>query len=322
VAHTGILNTGILNIGWGRAADRRPRGSKAVDALIAGAASIALIASAGASIMEQASLDNGAAGTSGSASGSGATTLPVNETVVGAYTGVPYTYPSQVRIGKDGGTTNFTIDPVHWFTDPFHNPIYYGARVQRWFAGGGTGVMVDFIHSKAMARRDDEADFSGQIEGKPVPAHGPLTDVVKKLEFSHGHNMLLFNGLLRLPSIGTRLSPYVGAGGGVLLPHAEATIIGSTRPRTYEYNYAGPAAQAIAGLEFRLPRLSFFVEYKFTYADYEAPLSEQEGSWLFLDLWRQFNRWLNGEEPPGGHVATQVVSHQVVGGLAVRFTAR
>lgn len=313
-----MAHTGLLTIGWGSAEPGTAR-TKRLEHLAAIAAALALVASAGAAIMEQSSLDNGAGSTAGSASGSGASTLPVNETVVGAYTGMPYTYPSPVTIGKRGTATDFTIDPVHWYTDPFHNPIYYGARVQQWFAGGGAGVMVDFIHSKAMAELDQEATFSGQIEGKPVPQRGPVSDVVKKLEFSHGHNMLLFNGLFRLPSIGSHLSPYVGAGGGVLLPHAETTIVGSTKPRTYEYNYAGPAGQLLAGLEFRLSRLSFFVEYKFTYADYEAPLSEQEGSWLFLDLWRQLGRWLNGEEAPGGHVATQVVSHQVVGGLAVRL---
>jgi hypothetical protein len=64
------------------------------------------------------------------------------------------------------------------------------------------------------------------------------------------------------------------------------------------------------------------VEYKFTYGGYEAPLSQTEGSWLFADLWRQFQRWMKGEPPPGGHIATDIVSHQVVSGLAVRFAAR
>lgn len=313
-------HTGILTIGWGRAEDAA-RGNRPLETLSVVAAAAALMVSAGASVLEQSAASNGQSQASSRGAPPSAATLPANETMVGAYTGMPYTYPSKVRIGKEG-TDSFTIDPVHWYTDPFHNPIYYGARAYRWFAGGTTGAMVDFIHSKAMARRDEQAAFSGQIEGKPVPERGPVSDVVRKLEFSHGHNMLLFNGLLRLPGIGTRLSPYVGAGGGVLLPHTEVQIAGSSQPRTYEYNYAGPAAQALAGLEFRLPRLSFFVEYKFTYGDYEAPLSQMNGSWLFLDIWRQISRWLNGEEPPGGHVTTQIVSHQVVGGLAVRFAAR
>ena len=110
----------------------------------------------------------------------------------------------------------------------------------------------------------------------------------------------------------------VGAGAGVLLPHTEVELT-NRDPRTYEYNYAGPAGQALIGLEVRLLRMSVFIEYKFTYAQYEAPLSQMNGSWMFLDLWRQLKRWINGEEPPGGHVSTQLASHQLVGGLAVRF---
>ena len=89
---------------------------------------------------------------------------------------------------------------------------------------------------------------------------------MKKLEFSHGHNMLMLTGLVRLPGIGPRLSPYAGLGGGVLLPHTEVELAQGNHPRTYEYNYAGPTGQALVGLEIRLSRMSFFVEYKFTYA--------------------------------------------------------
>ncbi len=78
--------------------------------------------------------------------------------------------------------------------------------------------------------------------------------------------MLLFNGLVRLPGIGARISPYAGAGVGASLPHTEVELTNGGHPRTYEYNYAGPATQALLGVEIRLARVSFFVEYKFTYA--------------------------------------------------------
>ncbi len=133
--------------------------------------------------------------------------------------------------------------------------------------------------------------------------------------------MLLFNGLFRLPGLGAHVSPYAGAGAGVLLPHAEVGFTAPGQPRTYEYNYAGPAAQALCGIEIRLARMSFFIEYKFTYGHYGAPLSQMDGSWMFMDLWRQLQRWMHGEEPPGGHITTEIVSHQVVSGLAVRFAA-
>jgi hypothetical protein len=131
--------------------------------------------------------------------------------------------------------------------------------------------------------------------------------------------MLLFNGLVRLPGIGARVSPYAGAGVGASLPHTEFELAGGSRPRTYEYNYAGPAAQALLGVEIRLARVSFFVEYKFTYAHNGAPLSQVDGSWLPLDIWRQVKRWFASEPAPGGHLSAELASHQVVSGIAVRL---
>lgn len=310
--------TGTLTLGWAGAAatDRKRSPLETISAL---AACALLVASTAGTILEQSALSNDPAHAERKSSDKGSSTLPTKETMLGAYTGVPYTYPSPVTIGTEGSGTNFEIDPVHWYTDPFHNPIYYGVRVARWFGGGKVGGMVDFIHSKAIAELGQEANFTGTIDDQTLPERSRVRDVVKKMEFSHGHNMLLFTGLLRLPSIGAHLSPYVGAGGGALLPHTELALTKGQHPRTYEYNFAGPAGQALAGIEIRLARVSIFIEYKFTYGQYEAPLSEKEGSWLGADLWRQFNRWLNDEPPPGGHVTTDIVSHQMVGGLAVRF---
>ncbi len=77
--------------------------------------------------------------------------------------------------------------------------------------------------------------------------------------------MLTLNGLFRLPSIGLRLHPYVGIGAGVALPHSEVQMV-KDPGRTYEYQYAGPVGQALIGIEFRVPRMSYFFEYKFTLA--------------------------------------------------------
>ena len=312
--------TGILTVGLTSARGKRD-GASLLDKLSALAAAVQITASTATTTLEQSALSSEPSRVEREGAGSGASTLPTRETMVGAYGGAPYTYPSPVRIHKEGAE-DFTIDPVEWKGEPFRNPIYYGARVAQWFASGKTGLMLDFIHSKAMATLDDEATFSGQIDGQTLPARSRIRDIVKKLEFSHGHNMLLVTGLLRLPSIGPRLSPYVGAGAGALLPHTEVALAAPGRPRTFEYNFAGPAGQALFGIEVRLARMSFFVEYKFTYGQSEAPLSQLEGSWLGADLWRQFQRWLNDEPPAGGHVDTDIVSHQVVSGIAVRFAAR
>jgi lipid A oxidase len=88
--------------------------------------------------------------------------------------------------------------------------------------------------------------------------------------------------------------------------------------RTYEYQVAGAVGQALIGFEIRTARVSYFFEYKFTLAPYLMPLSEQDGSWLPLDLWRQFRNWMSGEEPPGGYASTELTSHQGIFGLGIR----
>jgi hypothetical protein len=244
---------------------------------------------------------------------------PRPEWMVAAYGGVPYTYPSDVKFTKSG-VNDFTVKDVEWQGMPFINPIYYGVRVMRWFGSGRTGSMLDFTHSKAISDRKQEVKFEGTLNGQPAPEKELIGNVFRKLEASHGHNMLTLNGLLRLPSFTFRVSPYVGLGAGVSLPHSEVHL--ATDPsRTYEYQMAGPVGQALVGLEFRLAKMSYFLEYKFTLADYRMPLTGRDGDILFTDVWQQFSEWWNGIAPRDGWAETRFTSHEVIGGLAVRVPA-
>lgn len=243
------------------------------------------------------------------------------ETMVAGYFGAPYTYASNVHIANPAEKTDFTMSNVEWEGKPFKSPIYYGVRVARWAAGNRTGVMVDFTHSKTISKPDQEVEFKGLINGAPAPVKEKIGAMFKHLEFSHGHNMLTFNGLFRLANLTPRLSAYVGAGAGISLPHTEVQMRGEPK-RSYEYQYTGPVAQALVGLEFRLAETSVFFEYKFTFADYVAPLTRMDGTWLFMDLWREIGMWWRGEKPPGGELDTRLASHQVIGGVGYRFGAR
>lgn len=237
------------------------------------------------------------------------------EMMFAGYSGVPYTYPSNVTL-KKSGLHDFTAQDVAWDGRPFVNPIYYGARIVR-FGGSRFGTMLDFTHSKTLARLGEDVTFTGTLNSAPAPERVTLREVFRRLEASHGHNMLTLNGLLRLPSLVARISPYVGLGAGVSLPHSEVQMANAEK-RTYEYQVAGAVGQVLFGLELRTARVSYFVEYKFTLAPYSMPLSERDGSLLFIDLWRQFRDWLSGEEPPGGRLTTNLVSHQGIFGLGIR----
>jgi len=278
------------------------------------ASALAAIAVGGWIIMQATAPDEGA---DAAASASALRDAPRGrETQLAFYGGVPNTLPSDVTVKKTG-VHDFTMKDVQWEGKPFVNPIYYGVRTTRWLTSR-SAAMLDFTHSKAISLRDIPYQMEGTLKGGPAPALGTVEEHFGKLEASHGHNMLTLNGLLRLPSITARLSPYIGMGAGVSLPHMEVDIKGE--PRTYEYQYAGPVGQALAGIEIRLPRVSLFLEYKFTLAPYDVPLSgTNSGDFLPTDLWRQFQAWLTGAEPPNGRLATTYISHQVIGGLAVRF---
>jgi hypothetical protein len=182
--------------------------------------------------------------------------------------------------------------------------------------------MVDFTHAKVFARMDQQVETEGKLGAALAePGRAKIGQLFKRLELSHGHNWLTLNGLWRLPFGTARLRPYVGLGAGVGLPHAEAHVAGDAT-RTYEYQAVGPAVQGLAGLEIRTERgLSFFVEYKLAFTAATVPLTGQDTSayGLFSDLWRQAGRWMAGERARDGELATRLLTHQVVGGVAVRF---
>lgn len=306
---------------WSTSRGDRAQWVRAADALIsltAAAALVAMVAHSTADDETAMTVDPvGTQSASGGSAADPARVAPRSEWMVAAYSGSPYTYPSDVKFTQPG-EHDFKVKDVVWQGMPFINPIYYGVRVMRWFGDGRTGAMLDFTHSKAISDRAQEAKFEGTKDGQPAPESALIGKIFRKLEASHGHNMLTLNGLLRLPSFTFRLSPYVGIGAGVSLPHSEVHIA-TDASRTYEYQMAGPVGQAIVGLEFRLPRMSYFLEYKFTLADYRMPLTGQDGDILFTDLWRQFQRWWSGTEPRDGWAETRFTSHEVIGGLGVRL---
>ena len=245
----------------------------------------------------------------------------LRDTVVGAYGGVTFTHPSMVAIVKPG-VIDMTVKDFNWIGLPFKAPVYYGIRVQRWMPVSGLGSMVDFTHAKAIAIASDEASFTGTRDGKPVEPKAPIGKVFRHLEFSHGHNMLTYNGLFRWPSLGFLsgpFRPYVGVGAGITLPHTEIGFA-DKNTRTYEYQFAGFVGQILGGVEINLGRTSLFAEYKFSYSPYEVPLSEEpRGFILFTDLWRQFKAWATGDAPPGGRLATKLATHHGNVGVLVRL---
>lgn len=262
--------------------------------------------------------------------------LAARETYFGGYVGLPWHDRSDVTMVRPGGT-DLTLKQLEWYSEPFNFPLYAGVRAVHW--RGPVGGMVDFLHDKAVARTGKGAhgrkvtgeraivavvETEGTLQGQPAPNPVKLTDVLDRLEFSHGHNMLLPTALLRLGSLMPTVRPYVGFGAGVALPHVEVWPTGEGEAaKTNEYQIGGPAMQFVAGLEIQGARGPFFLEYKFTYAALWTSLTGgKTPAWcncdIVSDFARQFAAWWRGETPAYGHLSTNLLTHQVVAGAGYR----
>ena len=250
------------------------------------------------------------------------------EIFIAGYISQPFYYRSDVHMRRPDGT-DLHLKRLGWDGDALYFPIDGGIRSVEWWQPAG--FMIDFLHNKAIARLGNGAHgrklknpviedvaVSGTWKGQPAPARMKLTDVFERLEFTHGHNVLLFTPMLRLFQFSPSVKPYVGIGGGFALPHVEVRHTGEPREtRTNEYQLAGPAAQFVAGVELRSGKWSYFVEYKFTYAWIAAALTGDE-SWKNFnmpgDLLRQFMAWWRSEPPKLGTLDTRIGAHQVAFG--------
>ena len=150
--------------------------------------------------------------------------------------GDPMGYPAKTR--------------VKWEGKSFDMPPYYGLRAT-WWSSDSFGYGVDFTHTKVYA----DAASRG-------------TDFTT-LEFTDGLNTLTANAYRRFQPV-AGITPYVGAGIGLAIPHVE---VSNGVTKTEEYQITGPAATLLAGASYPVSdRLSVFGEYKFTYSQNEADL--------------------------------------------------
>ncbi|WP_019954364.1 outer membrane protein [Yoonia vestfoldensis] len=150
---------------------------------------------------------------------------------------------SDVAIRGDSviADSDFSID---WEGRSSSAPIYYGIRATRW-QSPTFGFGLDFAHNKV------------------YPKDGELPGPFSVLEFTDGLNTLTVNAYRRWPNMLGNVTPYVGGGLGVSIPHVEVTASGS---ETFGYQFTGPAATWIAGASYPISdQWSVFGEYKGTF---------------------------------------------------------
>lgn len=167
-----------------------------------------------------------------------------------AYGGIQGAPRSEVSI-SDG--TDFTAG---WEGQSFETPFYFGARGTWWGvieSEPDLGLSVDYSHAKVYA--DEET-----ISRTPGWTH---------FEFTDGLNLLTLNALYRM-RFDNGITPYIGAGAGINVPHVEVTRPSGT---TSEYQLGGATLQAQLGVDYRVTdQWSVFAEYKVNYSFIDAKI--------------------------------------------------
>lgn len=151
------------------------------------------------------------------------------------------------RVEGDVGGTPVSFLAT-WEGRSFEAPPHYGFRAT-WWRTENLGYGVDFNHAKVYA--DDTT----------LTANG-----FARLELTDGLNIITGNVMYRWPGqwASGRLTPYVGAGLGISVPHVDVT---SGSNVTFGYQFTGPAATWIVGTSWAINETwSVFGEYKGTYS--------------------------------------------------------
>ncbi len=178
----------------------------------------------------------------------------------------PLSAAAEVELSFYGGAQNaphsvvsVTGDPIipdsefrmGWVGKSMAAPIYYGIRATVWKTPS-FGYGLDFSHNKI------------------YPKDGDLPAGYETLEFTDGLNTLTMNAYRRWENAMGDISPYVGGGLGLAIPHVEVTYGTS---ETFGYQVTGAAVTWIAGASYPInDHWSVFGEYKGTYSQNVADL--------------------------------------------------
>ena len=167
-----------------------------------------------------------------------------------------------------------------WEGKSFQMPPYWGAMITHWWnRGAGWGLGVRLHAQQGLCGR--------RFRNRSRLSH---------LEFTDGNNLLMLNLMYRFnPVLDGKLTPFVGIGAGIAIPHVEVDLKNGA-PNTREYQFAGGAGQVLAGVEYNLNESwSVFAAGKLSYSHLATDL---EG---------------------GGHFKTHLWSPQIAIGLSYRF---
>ena len=175
------------------------------------------------------------------------------------YGGVQSAPASEISIrDPEIGDDDFSQD---WEGRSFEAPPYYGIRATQW-QSPTFGFGLDFAHNKV------------------YPADDSLAAGYEVLDFTDGLSTLTINAYRRWTGVAGDVTPYIGGGLGIALPHVEVT---NGTSETFGYQLTGPAATWLAGATVPInDQWSVFGEYKGTFSSNTADL--ESGGTLETDI--------------------------------------
>lgn len=176
-----------------------------------------------------------------------APTFLAAETELSFYLGFQESPHSQV----DGTDPGNAVDPnldftAGWEGLSFEMPPYYGARATFWRTET-FGWGAEFTHTKVYGDAATLADNG-----------------FTRFELTDGLNIITVNAMRRWPNQWGSVTPYVGGGLGIAVPHVDIESAGG---KAFGYQLTGPAVRWTAGASYDInDQWAVFGEYQGTYS--------------------------------------------------------
>ncbi len=193
--------------------------------------------------------------------------------------------PSNIQISQNALGNNFTVwnvvghDEPGWTSNLFNQPItvpQFSVRIGCFFNADHTkGLEINLDHTKYSTTGNQYADITGVINNVAVHENVQLTSEYFNYYLHNGANHLMVNYVQKVPLL-RKGKPFsiegiLKTGGGIMLPHAENTIMGNDNnvgPKEFSnwfgigkgwWRYGGYTAGIEYGIRF-VPVKNAFIE--------------------------------------------------------------
>jgi len=197
----------------------------------------------------------------------------------GTYVGANHNSPSDIATNEPSSHASLVFHDETFESQPFHWPLFWGARIGRLFHGKRFGIEVEELHLKVITRTDLPVHVTGTINGAAFETTVPMNLFVQRYNMTHGLNFLVANFVVRIPTAfrmsGRPATIVLRAGGGQTFSGTDTQVAAGL---VEGYQRSGPGAQAAAGIDVPIGRgWSGIVDYKFTYARPTISLADGTG---------------------------------------------